>query len=85
MPASCHVLCKCRNKNIDAHGFSDNLGEAYAGCIYILSNCYHGVMVTLIVNKCPLVPSKSQNIPRLELLYFLPLSKLVVSLLDLII
>ena len=85
VPVSRHVLCQCGNKNIDVHGFCDSSGEAYAACIYILSRCCHGVTVNLVAIKCRLVPSKSQTIPRLELLFCLLLSKLLVSVLDVII
>ena len=65
-------------------GFCDSSGEAYPACIYILSCCCHGITVILVASKCRLVPSKSQTIPRLELLSCLLLSKLLVSVLDVI-
>ena len=71
-------------KNIDVHGFCDSSGEAYASCIYIFCRCCHGVMVNLVASKCWLVPSKSKTISRLELLSRLLLSKLLVSVLDVI-
>ena len=49
-----------------------------------LSRCCHGVTVNLVASKCRLVPSKSQTSPRLELLSCLLLSKLLVSVLDVI-
>ena len=84
VPVSRHILRQCGNKNIDVHGFCDSFGEAYAACIYILSRCCHGVTVNLVASKCWLVPSKSQTIPWLELLSCLLLSKLLVSVLDVI-
>ena len=84
VPVSRHVLCKCGNQNIDVYGFCDSSGEAYAACIYILSQCFHGVTVNLVTSKRELVPSKPQTIPRLELLSSLLLSKLLVSVLDVI-
>ena len=84
VPVSRHVLCKCGNQNIDVFGFCDSSGEAYAACIYILSQCFHGVTVNLVTSKRELVPSKPQTIPRLELLSSLLLSKLLVSVLDVI-
>ena len=84
VPVSRHVLCQCGNKNIDVHGFCDSSGEAYAACIYILSRCCNDVTVNLVESKCLLVPSKSQTIPRLELLSCLLLSKLLVSVLEVI-
>ena len=83
-PVSRHVLCKCENQNIDVYGFCDSSGEAYAACIYILSQCFHGVTVNLVTSKRELVPSKPQTIPRLELLSSLLLSKSLVSVLDVI-
>ena len=84
VPVSRHVLCKCGNKNIDVHGFCGSSGEAYAACIYILTRCFHGVTVNLVASKRGLVPSKPQTIHRLEFLSSLLLSKLLVSVLDVI-
>ena len=54
-----HVLCKCKNKNIDVHGFCDSSEETHAACIDILSRSCHGKTVNLAASKCRLVPSKS--------------------------
>ena len=77
-----HVLCKCGNREIELHGFSDSSGEAYCACIYVLKRCSHGTTVTFLTSKCRLVPLKSFTIPRLELLACVLLSKLLVSVLE---
>ena len=77
-----HVLCKCRNSKIELFDFFDSLWKAYCACIYVLKRCSHGTMVPLLTSKCRLVPLKSFTIPRIELLAFVSLSKLLVSVLE---
>ena len=84
MPVSRHVLCKYGNKNIDVHGFFNSLGVAYVACIYILRRCCHRVTVNWEAVKFRLVLWKSQTSLRLKLLFCLLLSKLLVSVLDVI-
>ena len=77
-----HVLCKCGNREIEWHGFSDSSWEAYCACIYVLKRCSHGTTVIFLTSKCHLVPLKSFTIPCLELLACVLLSKLLVSVLE---
>ena len=60
------------------HGFCDSSGIAY-GAVFVRSVCEQGVKVRLWCAKTRLVPIKEENIPRLELLGCLLLSKLIKS------
>ena len=73
-----HLFC-CEASEKQLHGFCDSSGIAYSAVVFVRSVCEHGVKVRLWCAKTRLVPIKEENIPRLELLGCLLLSKLIKS------
>ena len=73
-----HLFC-CEAPEKQLHGFCDSSGIAYSAVVFVRSVCEHGVKVRLWCAKTRLVPIKEENIPRLELLGCLLLSKLIKS------
>ena len=61
------------------HGFCHSSGIAYSAAVFVRSVCEHGAKVRLWCAKTRLVPIEEENIPRLELLGCLLLSKLIKS------
>lgn len=68
-------------KSVEAHGFCDSSGVAYGCVIYIRIVTETSSFVRLWTAKTRLAPMKETNIPRLELLSCLLLSKLMNSML----
>ena len=58
-------------------GFSDASENAYAACIYIVSEDQGEIRSSLVVSKTRVAPLKTQTIPRLELLASFILSRLM--------
>ena len=77
-----HVLPKCGNRETELDDFSESSREAYCACIYVLERYSHRTTVTLLTSKYRLVPLKSFRIPHLELLAWLLLTKLLVTVLE---
>ena len=67
-------------KGIELHGFCDSSALAYGCAIYIRVITNNSIHVYLWTAKCRLAPMKLNNIPRLELLSCLLLTKLITSL-----
>ena len=53
-----HILCKCRNRGIEIHGFCDSSAKAYCTVVYVRVVCSHGVKVSLWAGKCGVAPMK---------------------------
>ena len=62
------------------YGFCDASTGAYAAVIYLLMKTRTDHVVKFIASKTRVAPSRSQTIPRLELLSALLLAKLIVSI-----
>ena len=75
----------CGNRLIDIHGFCDSSAQAYCAVVSVRVVCSHGVEVNLWARKCRVAPMKDLSIPRLELLAWVLLSKLVVSAINAVI
>ena len=73
-----HLFC-CEASEKELHGFCDSFGIAYSAVVFVRSVCEHGVKVRLWYAKTRLVPFKEGDMPRLELLGCLLLSKLIKS------
>ena len=78
-----HILCNCGNREIEIHGFYDIYpAQAYCAVVYVRVVCSHGVEGNLWTGKCRVTPMKGLSIPRLELIVWILLSKLVVSVVN---
>ena len=75
------VLPKNEPISIEAHGFCDSSNLAYGAAIYVRTVTRTNFHTSLWTAKSRIVPSKETNIPRLELLDCLLLSKLMDSFL----
>ena len=61
------------------HGFCDASIEAYSVLVYVRL-CKNNIIATnLVTAKSGIVPSKKLKVPRLELMSYLMLSRLIVS------
>ena len=65
--------------NVGLHGFGDASRVAYGAVVYVRNVCRHDVRVSLWTGKCCVAPVKLTTVPRLELLAYVLLSKLIVS------
>ena len=70
---------------IDIHGFCDSSAQAYCAVVSVRVVCSHGVEVNLWARKCRVASMKNLSIPRLELLAWVLLSKLVASVINAVI
>ena len=64
---------------LELHGFCDSSNAAYAATFFVRVVTPVGVVVNLLSAKSKVAPLKAVTLPRLELLAYLLLSKLVVS------
>ena len=68
---------------VQLHGFCDASSNAYAAVIYLRSTYESGhVEVRIVTSKTRVAPTKTQTIPRLELLGALILSRLAATVVD---
>ena len=72
------VFC-CEGQDVELHGFSNSSGKIYGACVFVWVSYRHGGSVMLWTSKCTLVPVKELSIPRLELMAYSLLSRLMVS------
>ena len=59
------VLCNCKVKQVELHGFCDSSIDPYCACVYVRVVCQY----SLLASKCRLAPSKLNTIPRLEFMF----------------
>ena len=59
--------------------FNDSSGKTYGACVFVRVICEHGGSVRLWTSKCRLAPVKKLSVLRLELMAYLLLSRLMVS------
>ena len=64
---------------LELHGFCDSSNAAYAATFFVRVVTPMGVVVNLLSAKSKVGPLKAVTLPRLELLAYLLLPKLVVS------
>ena len=65
--------------DFELHGFCDASIEAYSVLVYVRL-CKNNIIATnLVTAKSGIVPSKKLKVPRLELMSYLMLSRLIVS------
>ena len=77
-----HILCNCRNRKTEIHGFGDSSVQTYCAVVYVWVVCSRGVEIDLWTSKCRVTPMKDLSVPRLGLLVSVLLSKLVVSVVN---
>ena len=69
--------------HLELHGFSDSSAKAYAAVVYMRIVLKNGKILTqFIASKTRVAPIKKLSIPRLELMSYLILSRLIKVILD---
>ena len=63
--------------SVSLHGFGDSSKLAYSCCIYLLAENRGSILVNLVTSKLRVAPLHEINIPRLELLASVILSRLM--------